>query len=309
MRLSRVRSLGLTLALGSLLLTGCGSGASSDDRPSIAAAFGPLAWVAQQIAGEEFQVQNLTSSGAEAHDISLGIGQVSYVEKADLVLILKGFQPAVDQAAANVAEGSVLDAADFVDLEPLDDRGHEEEPGHGGHDGHDHGRVDPHFWQDPLRMALLADAVAQDLAQRHPDAADLFTQRATALRTELESLDEAYRVGLTGCARDTVVVSHEAFDYLAKYGLKFEAINGLSPGAEPSPQDLARLQQLIVAEGITTVFSEARATQKLAATLAKDTGVRTAVLDPLEILADGPQGDYVSMMETNLDALRTANGC
>ena len=51
--------------------------------------------------------------------------------------------------------------------------------------------------------------------------------------------------GCTGCARDTVVVSHNAFGYLGRYGLFIEPISGLSPEAEPTPADLARLQQLI----------------------------------------------------------------
>ena len=116
--------------------------------------------------------------------------------------------------------------------------------------------------------------------------------------------------GLRGCERQTVVVSHDAFGYLAKYGLRFEAIAGLSPDAEPTPADLARLQQLIDTDGITTVFSERLVSPRLSQTLADDMGITTAVLDPIEGLSDETADeDYLSLMRENLAALELANGC
>jgi zinc transport system substrate-binding protein len=210
------------------------------------------------------------------------------VAEADLVVHEGGFQPAVDAAVEQNATGEVLDAADVVDLE--DD--------------------DPHFWQDPLRMAALGDAVAERLAGLDPDHAADYEDNAADLRADLEALDAAYRAGLADCERSTVVVSHDAFGYLAKYGLDMEPIAGLSPEAEPTPRDLARLQDLIEQQGITTVFSERLAPRQLTETLAADLGLETAVLDPLEGLDDETAGeDYLSLMEQNLAALQRANGC
>src|SRR5690606_27455537 len=116
----------------------------------------------------------------------------------------------------------------------------------------------PHFWLDPVLMAQLADAVAAELATLAPELADDFAANADAVRAELEALDADYTSGLASCARDTVVVSHDAFGYLGRYGLEFEPIAGLSPGAEPTPAEMARLQPLIADEGIPTVFNEVR---------------------------------------------------
>jgi len=332
-RLPRLLALAATTAL---VASGCQS--AGDDTPTVAAAFGPLAWVSTQIAGDEFRVVNLTQPGAEPHDLELGIGQVAEVERADLVVVLDGFQPAVDSAARNVAEGAVLDAADVVDLVPAEDHeaddapghtghdhtghadhedehegghdGHDEGAGgHEGHDGHDHGDLDPHFWQDPLRMADLGEAVATQLGEIDPDHAEVFTRRAADLRTRMEAIDAEWTRALARCERDTVVVTHQAFGYLGRYGLHFESISGLSPGAEPTPADLARLQQLIAHRGITTVCAEARATAKMAQTLARDAGVGTAVLDPLEAVEGEGAGDYPDQMAANLAALQQANGC
>ncbi|MBD3925618.1 zinc ABC transporter substrate-binding protein [Nocardioides cavernae] len=306
--LSATRPIALATALASAaLLAGCGgSDDSAGNGRSAVAAFYPLAWVTGQVAGDEWEVTNLTAPGTEPHDLSLDIKQTASLAEADLIVLQHDFQPAVDETVdANAPDAEIVDAADVVELMPASEHEHEHEEA-----GHDHGDLDPHFWQDPLLMADLGDAVADRLVELDPDGAAAYEANAADLRTELEALDQEYVDGLAQCERTTTVVSHEAFSYLARYGLQFEAIAGLSPDAEPTPADLARLQQLITDDGITTVFSERLASSKMADSLAGDLGLETAVLDPVEGLSDETSDDdYLSLMGQNLDALRKANGC
>ncbi|MDR7251048.1 zinc transport system substrate-binding protein [Nocardioides sp. BE266] len=306
--LSATRPLALATTLASaLLLAGCGgSAADSGNGRSAVAAFYPLAWVTGRVAGDGWTVENLTGPGTEPHDLEVGIKQSAEVARADLVVLEHGFQPAVDETVdTNAPDAAIVDAAEVVDLMPASEHDHEHEEA-----GHDHGDLDPHFWQDPLLMADLGDAVAAQLADLDPDHASTYEQNAADLRGDLEALDQEYAAGLATCERTTTVVSHEAFSYLARYGLQFESIAGLSPDAEPTPADLARLQELIEEDGITTVFSERLASSKMADSLAGDLGLETAVLDPIEGLSDETADqDYLSLMGENLDALRKANAC
>ncbi|HRI96778.1 MAG TPA: metal ABC transporter substrate-binding protein [Nocardioides sp.] len=304
------------LALLTLMLvatTGCAAftdDASNGGRVTVAAAFYPLAFVAERVGGDDVSVTNLTQPGAEPHDLELTIKETAEIEDADLVLVEHGLQPAVDDAVEQVASGAVLDVADVVELEPADEHAddHGSEPE--AHEGHEHGDLDPHFWQDPDRMATLTEAVADALSEIDPDHADTYRANADELVGELHELTTAYDEGLRGCARDTVVVSHDAFGYLERFGLHIEGIAGLSPDSEPTPADLARLQDLIDAEGITTVFSERLVSPRLTQTLADDMGISTAILDPIEGLSDETAGeDYLSLMRENLAALQQANGC
>ena len=83
----------------------------------------------------------------------------------------------------------------------------------------------------------------------------------------------------------------------------------MNPEAEPSPAELARLVRLIQEQGIHYVFFETLVSPKLAETLARSTGVRTLVLNPLEGLTQEERQagrDYVSVMEENIRNLRTA---
>ncbi|MEV7431040.1 metal ABC transporter substrate-binding protein [Nocardioides sp. NPDC092400] len=328
-----VGALSATLSLsGCAALTGGddanGSGGSGEGSRTVAAALYPLAYVAERVAGDAFDVENLTSPGGEPHDLELGVRETALVSDSALLVYVDSLQPAVDAAAEENAGGDVLDAAAVVDLMPFEgehtheeEHAHEDHEGHEeegadehaeeeGHEGHDHGELDPHFWQDPLRMAELGDAVAERLAEIDPDEADTFTANADALRSDLEALDEEYVAGLADCRTSTVVTNHDAFGYLEKYGLELESIAGISPDAEPSPGALADLQDLIREDGITTVFSESLVSPKTAEVLADDAGVRTDVLDTIEGLTDDTADeDYLSLMRANLAALQEANGC
>jgi zinc transport system substrate-binding protein len=297
-----VRLAAAALPAAALLLGGCAAfsddSTAASDGVAVAAAFYPLAYVAERVGGAHADVTNLTTPGGEPHDLEPSVGVTADLTEADLVVYERGFQPAVDAAVDENAGGVVLDAGSVVDLVPF--REH----------GVDSDEDDPHFWQDPLLLADVGEALAEDLGEVDPDHADDYAANAADLRADLESLDEEYADGLAGCARTTVVVSHDAFGYLERYGVDMEAILGLSPESEPTPSDLARLQELIREDGVTTVFSESIVSAKAAESLAQATGTRSAVLDPAEGLTDRTADeDYLSLMRTNLAALEEANGC
>jgi zinc transport system substrate-binding protein len=109
------------------------------------------------------------------------------------------------------------------------------------------------------------------------------------------------------------VTTHAAFTYLAeRYHLTQVAIASLSPDAEPSAARLAELSDTIRAHHVTTVFTESLVSPKVAEALAREAGVTTGVLDPIEGLTRAEQragDDYGRVMRRNLAALRTALGC
>lgn len=313
------RTLPPATAALALSLSGCGALTSddasgsggSDGSETVVAGLYPLQYVAQRVAGDAFEVENLTQPGGEPHDLELGIGQTAALSDAALLVYVDSLQPAVDEAADEVSGTEVLDAATVVDLAPFEDEhSEEEEEEEDDHSGHDHGELDPHFWHDPLRMADLGDAVAERLAEIDPDEAESFEERAAELRSDLEALDEEYSTGLSDCEVRTVVTNHDAFGYLEGYDLELASINGISPDAEPTPAALAELQDLIDETGITTVFSETLVSPQAAEVLASDAGVDTAVLDTIEGLTDDTADeDYLSLMRSNLATLQEANRC
>ena len=259
-------------------LVGCGGG--NDGRRTVVAAFYPLTYAAEKIGGPSFDVHNLTPPGAEPHDLELTPREVARIQQAGVVLYLShGFQPAVSKAVAD-ARGIRLDVLAGLPL---------------------HGN-DPHVWLDPVLFARIGRRIGSALRRS-----------SAGLSADLQQLDRDYRTGLRDCKRHEIVTSHEAFGYLAaRYDLKQVAITGVTPEAEPTPRQLAHVIQVVRRTQATTVFFETLVSPRLADTVAREVGARTAVLDPIEGLTPDEQkrGDgYLTLMRQNLTALRKALGC
>ena len=268
------------------------------------AAFYPLAWAAEQVADETAEIVNLTPPGVEPHDLELSPRDVERVRDADLVLYLGGgFMPALEDAVAD--HPNAVDLLEDVELLEggADDHVDEEATEADGHEDDEHA-LDPHVWLDPSRLAAIARQIAEALGS--PAGAD-------ELVSTLEGLDAELAAGLAECERREIVTSHAAFGYLAKaYDLREIALTGISPESEPSPRALERLVSEVEETGATTVFFESLVSPRLAETVARETGARTAALDPLEGLSEEQldAGEtYLTVMRSNLQALREALEC
>jgi zinc transport system substrate-binding protein len=311
-----VRRLGVVAFLLSLLAAAACASTGSAGTPTrtpgqlrIVAAFYPLQFITQRVAGEHATVVNLTQPGAEPHDLELTPRQVASLTTANLVIYEKGFQPDVDEAVGQSENREVIDTTTVVSLRPLLTNG--DDLGHGEGAGHDHSALDPHIWLDPTSLSRIAGAVEARLVIIDPDHAADYRRNASELEQELRALDRSYRSGLAHCVRTEFITTHAAFGYLAqRYHLTQIAISGLSPDAEPSPARIAEVQRVAREYGLTTIFSETLVSPALARAIAGDLGLVTDVLDPIEGLTDQSRGhDYFSIMASNLAALRKAGGC
>jgi zinc transport system substrate-binding protein len=288
------------LGLVASLTSACRLPRSGDD--TVVASFYPLYFIADQVAGRYHDVIDLTPPGVEPHEYELTVRQVAEIDNARVGFYERGVAPSIDQAMDNDSPDHALDVTDVVHLaSPVTGSGVEATSND----------EDPHFWQDPTLMADATNAFARTMAEADPAHAAYYHRRARALSQQLADLDRDYRTTLQTCRIKTVVVSHDAFEYLARrYHVDVVPIAGLEPDAEPSLQRLHDLSNLIRERGVTTVFFETLASPELAESLAGDLGIRSAVLDPIEGLsADDPHATYLTLMRQNLAALAKAGDC
>ena len=291
------------------------------------ASFYPLKYLTEQIGGELTSVTSLTPDGAEPHDLELSPASVDQLGKADAVVYLKGFQSAVDEAVEHNAPKTVIDVAPAVQLVKVSDSGnhvddhdhdadhdHEADHDHDHKADHDHDHdhdmsTDPHFWLDPERMSQAATLIGQALADADPKNAQTYTSNAANVAHSMKDLGTELVSGTATCEHTTFVTAHAAFGYLAdRTGLTQVGISGLDPDSSPSPARLQEISELVKAQGVSTIFTEALIDPKVAETLAQDLGIETAVLDPIESQVN-PNEDYAAAMRNNITALRKALHC
>ena len=160
-------------------------------------------------------------------------------------------------------------------------------------------------------MADLADAVADELAGSTGPTPTTTAPTPRSWSPSSRRSTATYAEGLAECERDVVVVSHDAFGYLARYGLHLEPIAGLTPDAEPTPAALAELADLIRGRGHHDRLLRAAGQPGHG----RDPGLRPRRRRPrCSTRSRGsptrpPSEDYLSLMRANLAALQEANGC
>ncbi len=278
-------------------VAGCSpSGGAVGGKVDVVGSFYPLAWAAERVGGQRVHVLDLTPPGVEAHDTTLSARQVADVEEADVVFLLGtfGFQPQVE-AAARDARGLVVDVTEGMSLHPSG------EPGLSS---------DPHVWLDPTLMQTIVRAVSAALVRADPGGRSSHEAGSRALVEELAHLDDSYRSQLSDCTFTTFVTTHEAFGYLAaRYGLRQIGIEGLTPEAEPSADQL-RAAEAAISDGSAApaVFYEGTSEgERIGRSVAGAVGVEALPLGTLEF--DPDPDDYLSVMRDNLASLEKGLQC
>ncbi|WP_339170521.1 zinc ABC transporter substrate-binding protein [Paenibacillus sp. FSL R5-0341] len=319
------------LILSLLVLSACGQDSSNsakmvEGKVNVVTTFYPVYAFTTAIGGEDANVINLLPTGVEPHDWTPKSQDIVNTSKAQLFFYngagLEGWVPNFLKSLnsdTQVKSVAVSEGVKLLTAEGDDGHGHGEEHEDEHADEHadeatsedvaDH-HTDPHTWVSPKSAMIMAENIKNSLVEVDPDHKAGYEQRYEELRTKLETLDQRFTDELATVPNKEIVVSHQAFGYLARdYGLSQHAIMGLSPDAEPTGQDIVKLAKLVKDEGIKYIFFEELVSDKLAKTLASEAGVETMVLNPVEGLTkeQATNGDdYFTLMEKNLQNLLIA---
>lgn len=271
----------------------------------------PLYEFACQVGGERVQVKKLIPAGGEPHSwepsprdiISIFDGQVFIFNGA-------GMEPWAEKQKEQLAQKKVkvVEASAGMDLIRHEEGAHK----HHEDSKHEHLATDPHVWLDPVNAQQIVNKIKDALCEADPVGKNHYSERAAAYCRKLDQLDKEYREKLGTFANREFVVSHEAFGYLARrYGLQQIGIMGLSPESEPDPVHLKEVVKFCREHKVKYIFFETLVSPKLSETVARETGARTLVLNPIGNLTPEQQtrgDDYISLMRENLANLKIALG-
>jgi zinc transport system substrate-binding protein len=174
--------------------------------------------------------------------------------------------------------------------------------------------IDPHIWLDYDNDKIIAQAITKLLISKEPDYAVYFQGNANTYQAAISDLDQSYQTKLTSCqSREVVYAGHYAMGYLThRYNLKYTAAQGISPDAEPTVQDLAKLVNQINNNHIKYIFYEELSSPKIAETLSAETGAKLLLLNAGHNISkdDLESGaTFISIMQKNLDNLIIGLGC
>lgn len=258
----------------------------------------------RQVGGDRVEVTTILPANADPHDFEPSPKDVATLEDAKVVFVHGlGLDTWTQDLIDNAGGGfNVVTVTDGIETVTRSDDG----------DGHSH-EVDPHVWFDPTKVAKMSANIAAGLSTADPDGTDAYNARLAAYQQNLATLDQeiAARIALIPADRRNIVTNHDALGYFAdRYGLNIvgTVIPGISPGVEPSAQEVANLLQVVKDHNVSIIFAENTVSPKLAQQLASEAGI--SVVDTLysDSLGDpgSGAGTYIGLMQTDTQIIVTA---
>lgn len=288
-----------------------------DTRIPVTATFYPAAFLAEQIGGNLVSVKTIVPPGVEPHDFDPSLRDVADMYGSQLIVINGG---GVDRWAERL-EGDfqkqgakVLVLSRSVDM-MIATEDHEDDDG-AQEENHDDGLVsfDPHFWLDPISYKKNAEIVLLALIDIDPAHASTYRSNFSRFEREIATLDAHFRELISDqCRLHTVIVSHNAFSYLAKrYAFEVRSIASINPEQEASAGDLAEMIRFMRERNIHFILNEPFGNTDITDVIGREASAETLTLNPIEglfpeELASGK--NYFTVMDENWITLRKALEC
>ena len=278
---------------------------AADDKIKVVTTFYPVYEFTKAVTGDSADVSMLIKAGTEPHDFEPSTKNVATISDADMFVYMDdSMETWVKKVQKSINSDDLTVVKSTGDMLLMAGIAEEEEE---GHEGHSH-EYDPHVWLSPKRAVTLVENIRDAFVAKYPDKTETFKTNSAAYIEKLNNLDKKYSDALSNAKQKSFVTQHAAFEYLAlDYGLNQIPITGVSAESEPSAKRLASLTKYVKKYDIKYIYFEENASSKVAATLADEAGVKTAVLNPLESLTTKEikaGEDYFTVMKDNLKALR-----
>ena len=174
---------------------------------------------------------------------------------------------------------------DDHDKEGHDEHGHDDDhkkEGHDehGHEGHAHGEYDPHIWLDPMNAKVILSEMAEHLIENDQKNEGKYKANLKKAHKDLDKLTKKVKSELNKDFKS--IVFHDAYQYFEKrFGVEVVGALTVNPEVLPGAKQLSEIREVIEHENINCLFSEPQFNPSIAETIAKDTGIKAAVIDPL----------------------------
>ena len=188
-----------------------------------------------------------------------------------------------------------------------DDHGHKkhDDHGHKKHDdhGHAHGEHDPHIWLDPLNAKVILTVMAKNMKmmdKKNSAKYDLNLKKANANIDRL-----VFEINKVINKNAKYVVFHDAYQYFEKrFGYKTLGALTVNTDVLPGAEQLKDIRKVIKKENAKCIFSEPQFNPKIIKAIAKDTNIKTGVLDPLGADLKNNKDLYFKLLNNLSNSLR-----
>ena len=159
------------------------------------------------------------------------------------------------------------------------EHGHKEAK-HDDHHGHGHGEHDPHIWLDPMNAKVILSEMAEHLIENDQKNASKYKSNLKKAHKDLDKLTKKIKSELNKDFKS--IVFHDAYQYFEKrFGVNVLGAFTVNTDVLPGAEQLSEIREIIEHEKVSCVFSEPQFNPDIINAVAKDTNIKTGVIDPL----------------------------
>jgi len=287
----------------SLLLTACQVVTPApSDQMSVLAIEPFLADLAQNVAGDRFNVRSLIPLGLDPHAFEPTPQDIAQLNNASILIINgAGLEEWLNDFLENIPTGQTIITASAGLTPRIPQTG---EPAHEGDESAQDS--DPHFWLNPINIITYVENIRDGFTAADPDGAGTYIRNADTYINSLQQLDVELQTQIDQIPpqRRLLVTNHETFGYFADH-YNFRIIGAIIPSvstsASPSARELTTLVDSILANNAPAVFLETGSNPSIADQIAAETGVKVVTDLYTHSLStpDGPAATYLEMMRHN----------
>ena len=250
------------------------------------------------------------------HGFSLKPSHAKMLENADLVIWvgedLEAFLEKPLQTIAKKAKN--IELMDLKGIKKLEFReknifeehdDHKEKDGHkehddhkekDGHEGHGHGEHDPHVWLDPINAKVIIKEITNQLVQLDSKNSSIYKSNSKKALTEIDKLVKDIKKDLNKDLR--FVVFHDAYQYFEnRFDIKVLGALTVNMDVMPGAEQLSKIRETIEHEKVNCLFSEPQFNPAIIKSIAKDTKIKTGILDPLGAKLDKGKNLYFDLLK------------
>ena len=256
------------------------------------------------------------------HGFSLKPSHAKMIENADLIIwVGEDLEAFLEKPLNTIAKKAVnVEIMELKSIKKLkfreknvfedhDDHGHKEKKhddhGHGhkekkhddhGHEGHAHGEHDPHVWLDPMNAKVIIKEIEKQLIKLDPNNSSKYKANSKKAQSELDNLTKNIKRDLKGNLR--FVVFHDAYQYFEnRFGIQVLGALTVNPDVLPGAEQLSEIREVIEHEKVNCLFAEPQFNPAIIKSIAKDTKIKTGVLDPLGATLDKGKSMYMDLLK------------
>lgn len=280
----------------------------------IVTSFSILEDIVKNIGQDRVIVTSLVGRNQDAHAFEPSPTDFKKITSADIFIMnglgLEGWIMRTIDASG--FKGTILIASDGIKaLQLSETANHHEEETQSNHQDtaiHDHGDLDPHVWQDPKNVIIIAQNITNIMSQKDPSNKVFFEANLAKYVNSLTALDSWARAEFAKIDHKdrTILMRHDAFGYLANaYDFHIVPILGVSPDKDPSAKDIAALGAVVKAKNIRIAFSENVGDDRLVNALGKDFGIKSGGALLSDALTDekGKGSSYLLFFKYNVETI------